>query len=198
MQCNGKYKKVKTFCQTPALREEEIKTRFIAAMNSIIIDKAPYINACIAAKKALTDTSSIDQEIGELVREIEVIVGLTEKLVSENASTAQNQDDYTARYNAYAERYEKARSRHDELTLLRREKQLKAKAIDRFITTVKEREELLIEFDENLWRTVVEYATVHRDGSMTFHFFDGTEVTNSERAMGNPWHARFNYGGKSS
>ena len=60
---------------------------------------------------------------------------------------------------------------------------MKLKAIDRFIANLKNREELLIEFDENLWRTVVEYATVHRDGSMTFQFFDGTEVTKSERAM---------------
>ena len=52
------------------------------------------------------------------------------------------------------------------------------KAIDRVIAELTEREHLLTVFDNRLWLTVVDYATVRRDGSITFRFNDGTEITN--------------------
>ena len=41
-----------------------------------------------------------------------------------------------------------------------------------------ERDALVKEFDDRLWLTVLEFAEVHRDGSITFRFFGGTEITN--------------------
>ena len=146
--------------------------------NSLITDKGPYIEACTAAKAVLTDTSGIDAELEELLREMEVVAGLTKKCIEENSSTAQDQAEYTARYNAYVDRYDRAKERYDLLTAQKAEKQTKAKAIDRFIDALLAREELLTEFDNRLWLTVVDYVTVHRDGKMTFRFYDGTEITN--------------------
>ena len=37
---------------------------------------------------------------------------------------------------------------------------------------------LLKEFDPHLWLITVEYVTIMNDGTMTFRFFDGTEVMN--------------------
>ena len=31
-------------------------------------------------------------------------------------------------------------------------------------------------FDEKLWLTIIDMATVHADGQMTFKFQDGTEI----------------------
>ena len=76
------------------------------------------------------------------------------------------------------DRYEKAKERYDALTALRQEKLSKAKAIDRFMATVSMRDDLLTEFDNRLWLSLVDYAEVHRDGTLVFHFFDGTEIKN--------------------
>ena len=176
-QCNGKFAKGKERCRTPHLREEDIQRRFISAYNSMISDKAPYLLACETAKAVLTDTATIDAEMDELLREMEVVAGLTKKCIEENSSTAQDQAEYTARYNGYVERYEKAKERYDELAGLREESLTKADVIGRFMETLSEREELLTEFDRLLWLTVVEYATVGRDGTVTFRFNDGTEIT---------------------
>ena len=54
----------------------------------------------------------------------------------------------------------------------------KAKAIDRFTADLIERDAPVKEFDDRLWLTVLEYAEVHQDGSITFRFFSGTEITN--------------------
>lgn len=177
-QCNCKFDKGKTRCKTPHLTEDTIKSRFLSAYNSLIIDKGPYIEACRTAKAVLTDTSTIDAEMEELLREMEVVAGLTKKCIDENSSTAQDQAEYAARYNAYVDRYERAKKRYDLLAAQKAEKQTKAKAIDRFIDTLLAREELLTEFDKRLWLTVVDHVTVHEDGRLVFRFYDGTEITN--------------------
>lgn len=140
-------------------------------------DKAACILACEATKQVLADTTAMDTEIEELVQEMEVVAGLTRKCVDENSATAQNQTEYINRYNAYVDRYEKAKSRYESLDALRKEKQARAKAIDRFMAAIRERDDLLTEFDPRLWITTVDCATVHRDGAITFRFYDGTEIT---------------------
>lgn len=176
-RCNCKYKDGERRCSTPALSEAEIKNRFTTAFNGIITSKEPYISACVTAKTVLTDTSAIDAEMAELLREMEVVAELTRKCIEENSSVAQDQNEYTARYNGYVDRYERAKTRYDSLAAERREKQEKVKAIDRFIHTVESRDGLLSEFDPCLWLAAVESVTVMSDGKMRFHFFDGTEIT---------------------
>lgn len=143
----------------------------------MISNKEPYIAACEAAIAVFMDTTAIDAEMQELLREMEVVAGLTKKCIDENSTTAQDQDEYTERYNGYVERYEKAKSRYDELAILRKEKQTRASVIDRFLAILRKRDELLAEFDNRLWLALVDYAEVHRDGTLTFHFFDGTAIT---------------------
>lgn len=55
----------------------------------------------------LTDCTGIDTEIESLLEEIDVVTGLTKRCIAENSQTAQNQEEYTARYNGFVERYEK-------------------------------------------------------------------------------------------
>lgn len=60
-----------------------------------MVNKEQIINDANEAIKALTDTSQIDNAINESESELEVISELVRKLVRENASHSQNQDDYT-------------------------------------------------------------------------------------------------------
>lgn len=108
---------------------------------------------------------------------MEIVAGLTKKCIDENSTTAQDQDKYAERYNSYVERYEKAKARCDGLVAVRKEKQTRAGAIDRFIAELRKRDELLAVFDNRLWLTVLDYAEVQRDGTLIFHFCDGTAVT---------------------
>lgn len=112
----------------------------------------------------------------ELLREMEVVAGLTKKCIEKNSTTVQDQEEYTARYNGYVNRYEMLKSRYDTLAAERESKLEKAKAIDRFIHTVKSREDFLTEFDPHLWMTTVENVTIMNDGKMLFRFFDGNEI----------------------
>ena len=63
----------------------------------------------------LTDCTDIDKEIQTLLEEIEVVTELTKRCIAENSQTAQNQEEYAARYNGFVERYEKAKERLEQL-----------------------------------------------------------------------------------
>ncbi|MDD6708532.1 MAG: RNA polymerase subunit sigma-70 [Ruminococcus sp.] len=57
----------------------------------------------------------------------------------------------------------------------------KRKAIDRFIYDLSKREELLTEFDNCLWLTVVETVRVRNDRSLVWKFNTGTECKKNKK-----------------
>lgn len=122
------------------------------------------------------DMTALDTEINELNREMEIVAELTRKCIADNSCNAQDQEDYSSRYNGYVERYDNAKSKYDTLVAERQDRIKKAKAIDRFMQTVESRDGLLTEFDPQLWIATVEYVTVTKNGDMRFRFYDGTEV----------------------
>ena len=46
-----------------------------------------------------------------------------------------------------------------------------------FIKSLKEQPETITEWDDSLWRDLLDTAVVHKDKSITFRFKDGTEVS---------------------
>ena len=76
-----------------------------------------------------TDTTVIEAEMHELLREMEGVADLTKKCIDENSTTALDQDEYAKRYNSYVGRYENAKVQYGELAALRKEKQIRASAL---------------------------------------------------------------------
>lgn len=111
-----------------------------------------------------------------LLEEIDVVTELTKRCIAENSQTAQNQEEYAARYNGFVERYEKAKTRVEELRSIKIARQAQADAIGAFMFEVQELD-TLSEFDEKLWLTVIDMVTVHTDGRMTFKFQGGKTLT---------------------
>ena len=118
-----------------------------------------------------------DAEMEELKRQMEVVEGLSRTYLQSSTSSAQDPAAFRAKYNAYVEQHQAMEERFAELMAQRAERLKKAKEIDRFTGTLRKRDELLAEFDSVLWLTVVQDATAHSDGSITFRFFSGKEVT---------------------
>ena len=123
----------------------------------------------------LTDCTGIDTEIESLLEEIEVVTELTKRCIAENSQTAQNQEEYIARYNGFVERYEKAKAQLEQLRTTKSEREAQAEAIGAFMFEVQELD-ALTEFDEKLWLTIIDTITVHADGRMPFKFQGCTEI----------------------
>lgn len=173
-QCNGKFKGEHK-CETPHFDEEAIKARFVDAFNSILADKDSALENCRLMQTTLTDCTGIDVEIKSLLEEIDVVTELTKRCIAENSQTAQDQEEYTARYNSFVERYEKAKVQVEKLRTMKANREAQAEAIGTFMFEVQELD-TLSEFDEKLWLTVIDTVTVHADGRLTFKFQGGTEI----------------------
>lgn len=179
-RCNDKYAHLGRpgkGCETTRVTEEDIKTGFLTAFNTLMDNRDGLIEDCRLAQAVLCDTSAIDAELAELRREIEVVTELSRKAIYENARTAVSQSEWTERNKGYLERHLKAAERIDKLGAQKKERLGKSKIIEGFIRDIGNRLLVLPEFDEKLWLAVIEKVTVDRDGFMVFRFRNGTEVT---------------------
>lgn len=179
-QCNDKYKRLGNpgrGCQTPHITEVEIKERFLTAFNHLMNDRDGLSEDCRLAQKVLCDTTAIDTELAESLREIEVVIELSRKAIYENARTAVNQTEWAERNDAYLDRHRRASEQVDELETAERERLGKSKIIEGFIRDIENRPLAITQFDDKLWLAVIDTVTVGRDGTMVFRFRNGTEVT---------------------
>ena len=90
--------------------------------------------------------------------------------------TAQNQDECNERYNALVERYNKEKAKSLFLQKQKEERLAKRDLIGEFMLELFKRKELLTEFYDNLWVSIIDKATVLHDGRVVFTFKDGTKI----------------------
>lgn len=157
-QCNRKYDD-DNHCRTPHLDEETIKTLFISAVNKLFSDKEEILGNFELIKSTVFDTADLEKKQAELQNEIEVVAGMIQQAIGENAHFALDQGEYQERYN-------------EEIT----DKQTRLSTINAFLYTLRRQDNLLTEFDEMLWCSLVDYATVYDKDDVRFTYKDGTVI----------------------
>ncbi len=173
-QCNNKFREGN--CHTPHLEEQSIYDRFLQAFNELLVNRQSLMEDCEAMLRLLTDNSSLEERIGMLRNEQEVVEELTRKLVSANASTVERQADYHERYTSLVDRYE---ALGEEIDVLERKcavREARAKEIRPFLKVIVSQNGELKQFDPRVWVEVVEQVTVYHDGRVVFRFKDGREI----------------------
>lgn len=88
---------------------------FVAALNGLIQCRGEVIANFEAAKELLFDTACFASEKEELHDEMSITAELIKKCVDENAHTAVKQDEYQKRYETLVHRFEKAKSKLQEI-----------------------------------------------------------------------------------
>jgi DNA invertase Pin-like site-specific DNA recombinase/FtsZ-binding cell division protein ZapB len=174
-QCNEKFKG-EDKCATPHLDEEAIKRLFVSATNTLLADKDEIIANFNAVRGELFATDALEAETKELQSEMAVTAELIQKCIEENARIALDQKKYQERYEALVGRFDKAKARFEEVSTLVSETKARGETVDSFIAELARQDRLLAEFDERLWRTLVDYATVNSENDVRFTFKDGTEI----------------------
>lgn len=173
-QCNEKHRG--QHCATPHLTEAEIETAFLIAFNMLLENRAEILEAYEEVIEALTDISDLDAEQEQLQSEIEIVVEMIRKLIGENTQVAMEQAEYERKYNGYCARYEEGNKRLAEISELRMERTAKRAKIRICMDRISQQENLVTEFDEELWYSMVDYVTVYEGKSMVFTFRDGRQV----------------------
>ena len=176
-RCNAKYNKGQTQRQTPNLTEEDIKTRFIKAYNLVMCDKKQVIEDTLAVIELLADTTDLDAEIANLQTKIERISSDVSLMVRENARTQQDQIKFAARYEELTKEYETQKAALEKAVKEKAYKTGKATKMRAYLEAMKQADDFLEEWSDEVWILMVETATVNRDKTITFRFTGGKEIT---------------------
>jgi site-specific DNA recombinase len=174
-QCNHKFSNNEK-CKTPHLDEDEIKESFVKAVNKLIIDKDEIVANFRHIKTTVFDTTNLENEQTELQSEIEVVAEMIQKAISDNAHFALDQEEYQKRYNGLVDRFDLAKARHTTVTEEISDKQTRLGTMNDFLHTLRKQEDLITEFDVELWCSLVDYGTVYNKDDVQFTFKDGTEI----------------------
>jgi DNA invertase Pin-like site-specific DNA recombinase len=172
-QCNSKFKEK---CGTPHFYEEEIKSMFVTAVNKLFSNKKELIANMELIRKKLSDIKDLEDKRLSLHSEITVLVEMMQSMINKNARVAQDQTEYQKRYDELTLKYDKANAEFIKTEKQIAERRARYEVLGHFIKTIKEQSDTIIEFDDNLWGSLLDCITVHSKDNVVFTFKDGTEI----------------------
>ncbi|MBP6887348.1 MAG: hypothetical protein KBC20_04730 [Oscillospiraceae bacterium] len=139
-------------------------------------NRATVLADCELIRQTLCDTTEINAEMKREHDEMTVLSELMQAHIKKNASVAQSQEAYAReaghiekRYNAALEHYNAFETEKDKR--IRKGKELKA-----FIVMLKQQPLVVTEWNERIWITFLDTATVQRDGRIVFRFKSGRKI----------------------
>ncbi len=174
-RCNHKFGG-ESKCETPTLDTETIQQMFLKAYNTLMADRDILLKACEAMRSLVCDCTEQNAEIDRLNEELQVIAELVSQCIKDNASKEQSQEEYTKKYNSLVSRYERTQKRLKFVTTERDSRMQHDREFRIFIGTIEKQPLVLEHWDEKLWISLLETATVHKDNRITFLFKNGTAI----------------------
>ena len=179
-RCNRKYARKGERCSTPHLREEEIQTAFIEAVNQLITRRDEIIAAFEVAIAQLYGTDDLVHEVDRLKVEEDVLCQQINDMIQLNATTAQDQDEYNRRYDTLVAQCEAVKAKHAKAKDRIAEKNGQRRKLEAYIRELREADHL-VGFDESLFTGLIDSVAVHAgqskaDKTLVFRFRDGTEI----------------------
>ena len=168
-QCNHKFKNNKK-CETPHLREDDIKSAFIKAVNKLPLNNKEILNTLKATTNEVMDTTSLEAELKELETEMAIVTELAKKSIAQPITETQTAFD------DYALRLKEMQKRHAELYEQIQDKKQRNSQIQLYYKELEQTNEFFTEFDSYSFAYLVDHATVYKDGRIVFTFRDGTEL----------------------
>ena len=176
-QCNAKYKDKDHKCVTPHLTEEEVKAAFIRAANKLVEEREWLLADLREIQATYSGTDEREERLRELDERLNAEADAVQELIAENARVAQNQDDYNRRYDEAVSRFETTKAERDALAAEIRQRGIRRREFERFITTLETLPDEVTDFSEDLWGSLVEYLTVYAKDDLRFMLPCEVEIT---------------------
>jgi len=158
------------------ITEEKVKAAFVSVYNKLVTERKEIIANAELIRRKLCNTDDLLEEKRRLESEMAVLVDMVQGCIAENAHIAQDQEEYQKRYDGMVARYDAAKTKFDETIAAISAKEAQSARLTAFVKALRERDDIIEDFDESLWGCMVEYVTVGRKKEMTVTFRDGTAV----------------------
>lgn len=164
-------------CTTPHITDEQIHDWSVKAINHVLQNKDEIIDNLTVLLNQLMNQSELEFEIETLTKQLENIHQQVVDLVGQNAKVTQSQKDYHETYQKLVEQYEQCEKQQQQKISSRLLKNNRVKELKGFINELKQQEELLTTFDEQLFNTFVEKIEIHQEKSVTITLKNGEAIS---------------------
>jgi hypothetical protein len=172
-QCNQKYKN-EVRCTTPYLDEASVKERFTVAVNQLLAGQDAAITAYEMGMALTLDTTELEAQQQELLSEMEVLNGMIQQMIRQNATVAQDQTEYNQRFNSLSQKFKDAEAKKDAVAQQISDILDRRGTMEDFLRILKQQDGEVTAFSEKLWCGLLDYATSYADGRLTFTFKNGS------------------------
>ena len=161
---------------TIPVTEDEVKAAFLRVVNSLITDRGEVLAELRAVRDTFSSTEELEAEQRRLAEQMNADADAVERLIAENARVVQDQEEYSLRYEALGSRFEDTKAKYERVTAEIAAKGIRKRELERFIQSVEKMPDMVTEFDEALWGSLVDHLTVHSKDNIVFTLTSGMEI----------------------
>lgn len=172
-QCNSKFGKG---CGTPHLYEEEIKEKFLTAYAQAVGGGEALAADMDSLIELLTDTKAEEERMIVIASELAGIENSMKKLIEDKKALKVLPADFAKKEGVLRARFDEVSKESDALKEAIETKRLKRSKMVAFKREAAKAPGGMPVWSRELWIMSVESATVHRDKTVAFRFFNGVEV----------------------
>ena len=159
------------------MTEERLKDGFLEALSILHENREALLDDIRLVMEDIGNCTAVNAKIEETTREMEVLAGLIQKAIEDNAARAQDQEEYNRRYDELADRYEKLKKKLEKHEQERDDREHKSNVLTGFLFEMKELEYLDTEFKNSRCIAMLDHVTIYADGRMVYSFLNGSDIT---------------------
>ena len=119
----------------------------------------------------------LDDEIIQLEKKLENIRADVEKLIITNSKIAQDQEEYTIKYNKLIEEYKLLEKQLEQKNLELLNKNKRVRELKIFIDSLEKQGELITEYDTKLFNYLVDTIIIYKAKRIEIHLKNGEVIS---------------------
>ena len=174
-QCNHKFQNGEK-CGTPHLYEDEIKKRFVKVCGKVESMQVDFLTSCKDVIEILSDCTALDKKIRERYDHLNCLAKEMQEFIRVHAMSPQEKGVYEKKTAEYEEKRAEGEAKLLEVKQQKAERMSRRELLIGMVSEIEQNGIGITEFDEKLWRLIVEKVTVNTDGSMVFTLRNGMEI----------------------
>ena len=144
------------------------------AVNQLLAGRDAAIAAYEQGMALTLDTTELEAQQQELLGEMEVLNGMLQQMIRQNATVAQDQTEYNQRFEAISQKFKEAEAKKDAVAQQISDILERRGMMEDFLWILKQQDGEVTTFSEKLWCGLLDYATAYTDGRLTFTFKNGS------------------------
>jgi chromosome segregation ATPase len=153
-----------------------IRDAFIRMVNKLSAERGPILADLREIQATYSGTDDLENTLRELDERLNREADAVQELIATNARVAQNQDEYSVRYDALVSGYEATKKERDRVAAEIRQKGIRRREFQRFIAALEKLPDEVTEFEEGMWSDLVESMTVYSKDDLRFTLPCKTEI----------------------